>query len=413
MTPAARLAAAIDILVSLQQTAEPADKVVREFFRARRYAGSKDRAAVAERVFNVLRHRFSYAWRMNSDTLRALVIASLAAENLDPSEFFTGEAYAPTPLTPEETSALSAAPREAPLFVQGEFPEWLESELSKAFGIDIVSEMQAMLARAPVDIRTNTLKTTRETLRAALAAEGFEAVPTPHSPWGLRLAGATTAKLSASPLFLNGHFEFQDEAAQLAAVLCDAKPGQRVLDYAAGAGGKSLALAAAMGNRGEIVAHDIDPGRLSMLGPRATRAGTTIISTTSERPSGLFDLALLDAPCSGTGTWRRQPELRSRFMPQRLAQLKMLQAELLDKASKFVKPGGRLVYATCSILPSENQEQIAAFIARAPHFAPLTVSHIFAEAAGSTPPGTDIFFSATPHRTGTDGFFTAVLQREG
>lgn len=411
MTPSARLAAAIEILASLQQTAEPADKVVREFFRARRYAGSKDRAAVAERVFTVLRHRFSNAWRMKSDEPRALVIASLLSENLDPADFFTGQAYAPASLTPEEASAISAPPRDPPLYVQGEFPEWLAPELTKAFGDDLIPETQAMLARASIDVRTNTLKTTRDKLRTALDAEGFEAEPTPWSPWGLRLSGATTAKLSASNLFTSGHFEFQDEAAQLAALLCAARPGQRVLDYAAGAGGKSLALAAAMQNKGELVAHDIDSGRLSMLGPRAMRAGATIIRTTSASPEGAFDLVLLDAPCSGTGTWRRQPELRSRFTQQRLQHLVALQAELLDKAAAFVRPGGRLIYATCSVLPSENQDQIAAFVDRAPQFATVPAAQVFAETTGTVPPGTDTFFSASPRRTGTDGFFTAVLQR--
>jgi 16S rRNA (cytosine967-C5)-methyltransferase len=348
---------------------------------------------------------------MNSDDPRALVIASLLADHLDPADFFTGEAYAPAPLTPEEHSALSAPPGDPSLHVQGEFPDWLEPELTKALGADVISEMQAMLARAPIDIRTNTLKTTRDKLRAALASEGFESGPTTYSPWGLRLSGATTAKLSASNLFTSGHFEFQDEAAQLAALLCAARPGQHALDYAAGAGGKTLALAAMMQNKGELIAHDIDPGRLSMLGPRAARAGVTIVGTTSQAPRQPFDLVLLDAPCSGTGTWRRQPELRSRFTQQRLGQLTALQAELLDKAAAFVRPGGRLIYATCSILPSENQDQIAAFLVRAPQFAPVAAAPIFAETIGTVPPGTDTFFSATPRRTGTDGFFTAVLQR--
>jgi 16S rRNA (cytosine967-C5)-methyltransferase len=235
------------------------------------------------------------------------------------------------------------------------------------------------------------LKTSRENLAAALAEEGFEAQPTPRSASGLRLSGATTAKLSASKLFLEGHFEFQDEAAQVCAELCAVKPGQRVLDYAAGGGGKTLALAALMQNKGEIIAHDISAARLAMLPPRAERAGVTIAKTSTNKPSGLFDVVLLDAPCSGTGTWRRQPELRVRLTPERLAELAALQAELLVKAASFVKPGGKLVYATCSVLPRENEEQIARFLAAHPAFT-------------ATP-----FFHATPHRSQTDGFFTAVL----
>jgi len=259
--------------------------------------------------------------------------------------------------------------------------------------------MQAMQARASVDIRVNTLKTSRDALVAALAEAGFEAAPTPRSATGLRLSGAATGKLSATQLFLEGAFEFQDEAAQICAELCGVEPGMRVLDYAAGGGGKSLALAALMRNKGEIIAHDISAARLAMLPPRAERAGATNIKTTTVLPApasageeNLFDLVLLDAPCSGTGTWRRQPELRVRFTEARLKELVALQADLLSKAASFVKPGGKLVYATCSVLPAENDVQIATFLAAHPAFKP----------AGD-------YFHATPHRDHTDGFFTAIL----
>ena len=399
MQPAARLAAVIDVLAALAKTPEPADKVLREFFRARRYAGSKDRAAVAERLYTVLRHYYSYAWRMNSTEPRALVIASLLAESAAPEEFFTGTAYSPAALSDDESDAIAAVPKNPPRHVQGEFPAWLEPELEKAFGADLLAEMAAMGARATVDLRVNTLKTSRDALIDALAAEGFNAAPTPHAETGLRLSGIATSKLSASPLFTSGQFEFQDEAAQHAAALCGATPGARVLDYAAGAGGKALALAAAMQNKGAIVAHDIDSGRLSMLEPRATRAGATIIKSSTTAPTGTFDIVLLDAPCSGTGTWRRQPELRVRLTAERLAALTALQTELLPKAAAFVKPGGRLVYATCSILRCENEDQIAAFCAAHPDFAPVPVSPA------------ETFFRASPYSTGTDGFFTAILHR--
>jgi len=400
VTPAARLAAAVEVLAALKETAEPADKVLREFFRARRYAGSKDRAAVAERLYDCLRHYYSYAGRMNSDAPRALVIASVLAEGTAPEDVFTGLAYGPAALSEDERAAIAATPAEPPLHVQGEFPEWLQDELTKAFGDNLLAEMQAMGERATVDIRVNTLKTTRHALSSALASEGFEAEPTPHAATGLRLSGATTSKLSASPLFLAGHFEFQDEAAQVAALLCATKPGLRVLDYAAGAGGKSLALAAAMQNTGTLIAHDISAGRLAMLPPRAERAGIKIITTTSQPQSGAFDIVLLDAPCSGTGTWRRQPELRVRLTPERLGDVMALQAELLITCAALVAPGGRLVYATCSVLPCENDEQIAVFLAAHPEFTVAPVS------------ATDKFFHATPYRTHTDGFFTAVMQRQ-
>jgi 16S rRNA (cytosine967-C5)-methyltransferase len=399
MTPAARLAAAVEVLAALEQTAEPADKVLREFFRARRYAGSKDRAAVAERVYDCLRHYYSYGWRMQSAAPRALAIASVLAEGAAPEDFFNGLAYGPAALSEEEIAAIAATPAAAPLHVQGEFPEWLQPELSKAFGADLLVEMQAMRGRASIDIRVNTLKTTRHALASALASEGFEAEPTTHAATGLRLSGATTSKLSASPLFLAGHFEFQDEAAQVAALLCATKPGLRVLDYAAGGGGKSLALAASMQNTGTLVAHDISAGRLAMLPPRAERAGVKIITTSSQPQSDLFDIVLLDSPCSGTGTWRRQPELRVRLTAERLADVVALQAELLASCAALVAPGGRLVYATCSVLRCENDEQIAAFLAAHSEFAVEPVS------------ATDKYFHASPYATQTDGFFAAVLQR--
>ena len=274
----------MEVLSALEQTPAPADRVLRDFFRARRYAGSKDRAAVADRVFDCYRHYYSYGWRMAGSDPRRLVIASVLAEGLDPAEIFTGANYAPAALSDEERALIAAPPRETPLHVLCEFPDWLKSEFVAAFGNDLLPEMAAMQSRAPVDIRTNTLKTTREKLAAALAEEGFEAVPTPYAANGLRLDGATTAKLSASPLFTAGHFEFQDEAAQIAASLCEPEPGGKVLDYAAGAGGKALALAAAMRNNGIIIAHDIDPGRLAMIGPRAERAGISIIHTGTELP---------------------------------------------------------------------------------------------------------------------------------
>jgi len=267
-----------------------------------------------------------------------------------------------------------------------------------------------MQSRAPIDLRVNTLKATRDAVHEALRADGFAVEPTPCAPHGLRLEGS--AKLSATSLYNEGAFEIQDEAAQIASLLCAAKPGMRVLDFAAGAGGKSLALAAQMENHGEIVAHDITDARLKALAPRAERAGATIIRPTSETPSGAFDVVLIDSPCSGSGTWRRQPELRWRITPESLAALRALQDDMLEQGAAFVKPGGRLVYATCSILPSENEDRIAAFLARHTDFRELPAAEIWCETSGTPPPpGMDRFFKTSPRTTGTDGFFTAILQR--
>jgi 16S rRNA (cytosine967-C5)-methyltransferase len=270
--------------------------------------------------------------------------------------------------------------------------------------------MEAMQGRAATDLRANTLKTTREALLADLAAKSVAAAPTPYAPDGIRLEEGGV-RLSNSALFESGAFEFQDEAAQIAASLCNARPGEAILDLAAGAGGKSLALAAAMQNRGSILACDIRAEALRQLTLRAARAGATNITThlsADAPPRGAFDAVCVDAPCSGSGTWRRQPEAKWRLTPQRLADLAAIQDALLDRAAARLKPDGRLVYATCSILPCENQDRIEAFLARQPQFAVRDAAKCW---KGPLLPGLDRFFRASPAATGTDGFFCAVLGR--
>jgi 16S rRNA (cytosine967-C5)-methyltransferase len=413
LTPSARLQAVIDIIQGLDATAQPADRFLRDWARARRYAGSKDRAAIAERTYAILRRRSSFAWRMGSGDARALVIASLLAEDLSAdaiAELFDGKAYGAAPLSEAERSALASPPvGEPPLCVRGEFPPFLEPELTRAFGSALPDEMFAMLGRAPVDLRVNTLKSSRQAMLEALRAQGFAVEPASYAPHGLRLPpGEGLSKLSATAMFAGGAFEFQDEAAQIAALLCAAKSGMRVLDYAAGAGGKALAMAAAMQNRGEIVAHDSSPARLRPLALRAARAGATIIHSRSLQ--GAFDIVLIDSPCSGTGTWRRQPELRWRTTPDGLKSLTALQDDLLEQGAGFVAAGGRLVYATCSLLPCENEDRVERFLSRHADFAVMPASAVWA-VGSAPPPGLDRFFKATPLQTGTDGFFTAVLQR--
>jgi 16S rRNA (cytosine967-C5)-methyltransferase len=412
LTPSARLQAVIDILEGLEATAQPADRFLRDWFRARRYAGSKDRAAISERTYDILRHRSSFAWRMGSEA-RALVIASLLHQRFSPdavAALFNGEGYGAAPLSEAERCAIaSPPPGDPPLHVKGEYQEFLEAELERAFGGGVLDEMSAMQVRAPVDLRVNTLKFSREVVLEALRADGYDAQAT--STFAIRIpSGEGSAKLSTSKLFLDGAFEFQDEAAQIAALLCGAKPGMRVLDFAAGAGGKSLALAATMQNRGEIVAHDADPARLRPLAERAERAGATIIH--SQPLQGAFNVVLIDAPCSGTGTWRRQPELRWRITPERLKVLTAVQDDLLEQGADLTKGGGRLIYATCSLLPCENEDRVDAFLARHGDFAVLPAAQVWREETGTEPPpGMERFFKATPLTTGTDGFFTALLQR--
>jgi 16S rRNA (cytosine967-C5)-methyltransferase len=418
MTPSARLQAAIDILERLQSTNQPADRLLRDWARGNRFAGSKDRAAIAERIFTMLRNRNSFAWRMQSQTPRGTVIASLLAEGKsqeDLEALFDGSRYAPAVLTDDERSHIASPPPEpAPLSVQGEFPALLQPELERAFGENLVVETKALASRAPVDLRINSLKATRASVLAQLQADGYAADPTPFSPLGIRIpSGEGLSSLSRHALFEAGAFEFQDEAAQIASLLARAKPGERVLDLAAGAGGKSLALAAEMENRGEIVACDIDGKRLFALEPRAQRAGISIIHShvlRGEPPQGPFDLVFVDAPCSGSGVWRRQPELKTRLTESRLAELASLQDRLLDQAATRVAPGGRLLYATCSILPRENEDRLVAFRARHPQFRLLNARVLWEEAGGEMAlPTPDDFFRASPYVTGTDGFFAGVL----
>ena len=418
MTPAARLQAAIEILDALDRTNRPADRFIRDWFRTRRYAGSKDRAGVGERVFAVLRRRAALAWRMDDESPRALVIASLEAEGRGHAvieALFDAGKYGPAPLSQAERTAL-ASPRTdpPPLWVQGEFPAFLEPELSRSLGDSLLDEMRATVERAPIDLRANTLKASRDDMLAELRGEAFAAEATPYAPHGIRiLEHAGASALSRSRAYLEGRFEFQDEAAQIASLLCAAKPGEHILDIAAGAGGKALELAAQMDNRGVIVARDNDPIRLARLAPRAARAGVTIIReepATAEMPACAFDAVFVDAPCSGSGAWRRQPEQKWRLTRERLTELQAIQDSLLDQAAHAAP--ARIVYATCSLLACENEDRVTAFLQHHPEFRIAPAADIWRESTGSAPPsGLSEFFKATPRTTGTDGFFVAVLIR--
>ena len=380
---------------------------------------------------------------MRSKSPRALVIGTVLREGLDIESIhalFSGEGYGPPPLTNDEIAGIQSEPHGvAPPHVGGGYPQWLEWQLSRALGADLLEEMVALQERASIDLRVSTLKANRDDILKRLRADGYDAEPTRYSPFGIRIPAGASG-LEKTQLFRSGAFELQDEASQIAALLVDARSGMRVLDLAAGGGGKSLAMAATMHNEGEIVATDIDSGRLRQLGTRAERAGVTIIRTPSPPREGrggvrgastaaefplpltlspnegegteLFDRVLVDAPCSGTGTWRRQPELRWRLTPDRLESLEKTQSWLLEDGARHTKPGGRLAYATCSLLPSENEEQIEAFIERHPEFTIVPPRAVWPGAIGTDPPpGLSDFFKASPRKTGTDGFFTAILAR--
>ena len=429
MTPGARIAAAIDILSNIETLHRPAADVLKEWGLGHRFAGAKDRAAIATLLYDALRCRASAAFIMRDETPRGLMLGALwfmRGETRDEiAALCTGEAHAPAPLTPREKDRLANASLEgAPAYVRGNFPQWLAPSFAEVFGDNAVVEGEALATRAPLDLRVNTLKTTREKALAALAH--LEAEPTPLSPVGLRLPllpEGHNPSLAGEPAYVKGLVEIQDEGSQLAALLCAAKPGEQVLDLCAGGGGKSLALSAQMENRGQIYATDRDAARLKGIYPRLERAGTRNIQLRPPRRGSdvladlarRCDLVLIDAPCTGTGVWRRNPDAKWRMRPGALEQRMKEQDQILEKAAEFVKPGGRVIYATCSLLRQENEDRIAHFLENHPDFAPIAPADL-AEAAGLSAltryasrlgPGLRL----TPASAGTDGFFIAGLRR--
>jgi 16S rRNA (cytosine967-C5)-methyltransferase len=431
VTPAARLAAAIEIFAAIAERPRPALDALREWGLAHRFAGSGDRAAIAGLLFDALRRRASAAWIMGEDSPRSILLGALRlARGLEPdaiAKLADGSPHAPAPLTDAERARLTAAHlADAPPHVQGDYPEWLDPYFTETFGDERAEEGAALAARAPLDLRVNALKTTVEKATAAL--EHFAPAPAPWSPFGLRIALPADGKqppVTSEPTFKKGWFEVQDEGSQLAALLSGAKPGEQVLDLCAGSGGKTLALAAAMENRGQLFAYDSDPRRLAPIHDRLKRAGARNVQVRSPRGKqdvlagleGRMDLVLLDAPCTGTGVWRRHPDAKWRIRPGALDIRVKEQAALLDEAARFVKPGGRIAYVTCSLLAAENNAQVRAFFARTPEFAAVPPAE-FCAALGER--GATLRAAAletveglllTPRRTGTDGFFVSILRR--
>src|SRR5258705_12446783 len=431
MTPAARLSAAIELIETIDAQRVPAAKALKEWGTAHRYAGSGDRAAIAGLIWDVLRRRASSAWIMDDDAPRARVLGMLKVERgLDVETIAAlcdGGRFAPEPLTERERIALASRSLEnAPSHIAGDYPEWLDGYLAQVFGDDRAAEATAMASRAPLDLRVNTLKAKREKILSSLAHLGAQ--PTPWSPIGLRIelgADARNPGIHAEEDFIKGAIEVQDEGSQLATLLSAAKPGEQVIDLCAGAGGKTLALAAMMQGKGRLIATDHDKRQLAPIHDRLSRAG--IHNADVRTPKGDLDpladihasadLVLIDAPCTGTGTWRRNPDAKWRMRPGALEVRLKDQAEVLDRASALVKPGGRIAYITCSVLLPENGAQVRAFVGRHPEFVVVSPERTasvlwdkaedFAAAALRTPEG----WLMTPRRTGTDGFFVSVLKK--
>lgn len=432
MTPAARISAAIEVLADIESRRRPAADALKDWGMSHRFAGSKDRAAIASLVFDALRVRASARWIMGEETPRATMLGALRRlRGLDRAALaglFTGEGHAPAPLTDDEGARLDAASLDgAPDHVLGDYPEWLAPAFAAVFGEGAAAEGRALAARAPVDLRVNTLRGARDKALAAL--DHLSPVATPLSPVGLRIAVTEDGRgpaLSAEPAYAKGLVEVQDEGSQLAALLAGARGGEQVLDLCAGGGGKTLALAAAMDNRGQVFATDSDGRRLMPIYPRLERAGVRNVQVRAPKgPNGLepalkglegrCDVVFIDAPCTGTGTWRRNPDAKWRMRPGALEQRMKDQDAVLASGARYVKSGGLLLYVTCSLLIEENEDRIAAFLAATPGFEPVEPAAL-ARRAGlpdlarfASRHGAGLRF--TPATSGTDGFFVAGLAR--
>jgi 16S rRNA (cytosine967-C5)-methyltransferase len=439
MTPSARIAATVALLGDVAASPRrPADATANDFFRTRRYIGSGDRRAIAERAWGVLRQRIRLEWHLRAGGLpptpRLLVMAQLLLvegwTRDGVMQAFPGGRFNAGPPDPGEESAINAlqgqklVDEEMPEAPRLNLPDWALPGFQARFGEEIAAAATAMDLPAPLDLRANLLRTTREEAAAALAAESIPTESTPWSPWGLRIADRRP--ILASKAFTDGLVEIQDEGSQLIALMTGARPGMRVVDYCAGAAGKTLAVAAMMSNRGRITACDVSNTRLEGAVKRLRRAGVDNAERHllepgdrwAKRRAGQFDRVLVDAPCTGTGTWRRNPDARLRTVLRDLEELVTKQRAILDTAAELVRPGGRLVYATCSVLPEENAMQMEAFLERHPDYSAVPCAEAWADAfAPDAPPVaspcTGTFMELAPHSHGTDGFFAAVLQRRG
>jgi 16S rRNA (cytosine967-C5)-methyltransferase len=435
MTPGARVAAAIELIDAVEaDLTRPVDALVAGWFRKRRYAGGGDRRAIQTILYTVLRRRAQIDWWLEAagrtaDSRARAIAALLLSEAWSVAELdaaFDGGQYRPAPLDEgERILAASLAGKgfddpAQPVHVRGNIPAWIEEAFRMALGDSLETELSALMREAPVDLRINSLKTTREEVAGLLAAQGIQSAPTPFSPLGLRLAGRVN--LANSPIIRDGLAEPQDDSSQITALLAGARPGEAIVDFCAGAGGKTLALAANMENRGHIVACDTSPGRLERARPRLERAGVEIAELkVLEGENGLwpgaqegaYDRVLVDAPCSGTGAWRRHPEARWRINSEELIQYMALQARILTAASRLVAPGGRLVYAVCSLLPEEGEGRVAEFLRMCPDFNTFPVRKAWEVRLDTDCPAGDVFLRLRPGRDGTDGFFVAILVRDG
>jgi len=423
-----RLSAAIEVLDDIFARHNSAAAALHEWGRGHRFAGSGDRSAIGNLVYDALRQKSTLAAQMGTDSSRALVLAvaktgwGLKAEEIAEA---VGEKFGPGALSDEEKSALQT-PLEGKqhYWVEGNFPQWIGPAFKNCFGDDAAAQGNGLAQRAPVDLRVNTLQTSRAELLAEFEKHG--AVEGPLSPHCVRIPAPhgqnRSPNVEIEAAHGKGWFEVQDAASQIVSLLARAKPGDTVIDLCAGAGGKTLALAAAMNNQGKVYAWDRDKRRLRPIFERIARSGADIIEVIpADQPELLEDLTakadvvFLDAPCSGTGSWRRKPDAKWRFRQSTLDQRLKDQQEVLENGAKLVKPGGHLIYVTCSVLPQENTEQVAAFLSKWKNFSLVPYPDIWKQTIGTEPPvsadGKNATLLLTPSSHDTDGFFIAIMER--
>ncbi len=429
MKPGARLAAASEVLDDILNRHRPASTALSDWGKAHRFAGSGDRSVIGTLVFDALRTKALSAWIMGAETPRAIMLGALKASRgltVDAiAALVPGDGHSLSALTDDERQRLTeGTAASGPAWVTGNYPQWIAPSLGAVFGDHAAEEGAALARRAPIDLRVNSIKATREQVLESLAPIGVQA--TPFAPLGVRIRApvgdARAPHVEAETSHGKGWFEVQDEGSQIAALLAGARPRMQVLDLCAGAGGKTLALAAAMQNTGQIYAYDSDKIQLRPIFDRLMRAGVTNVKVLDagradelKSLGARFDVVLVDAPCTGSGTWRRRPDAKWRLKPANLAERQADQRAVLAVASSMLRPGGRLIYVTCSVLPEENTGQVSEFLGAHPElkiepYAELWRKHIGGEPPVSADGGTDSLL-LTPARHNTDGFFIASMRR--
>jgi len=429
MRPAAQVQATIELLEEVFQSGFPADRLMAQYFRTRRYIGSKDKAVISEQLYTVLRNKLSYEYLLNlqdiSSESRFLVAVMLRFDGIELETVFDSVGHNPKAFAESTLETLNnldlAELEKAPAHVRLNVPEWLAPKLQAALGEERYEpEMTASNQRAHTDIRINLLQSTVSQTQHQLAKAGYTAEATELSPWGLRFKHRVA--LFALPVFKQGWFEVQDQGSQLLALVSAVKAGDKVVDFCAGAGGKTLAMAAMMQNKGTIYACDVHSKRLEQLSKRAKRAGahnirTHVLSSENDKwvkkHRAIADVVLIDAPCTGTGTWRRSPDSRWKLTPQDLQNLVNLQQSILNSAARLLKPGGTLFYATCSLLNEENEDQIETFLAGNADFEATQIK--------LSPPLSEHLHKVNyqghqlrsyPALSSTDGFYVCALRRK-